>query len=98
MSTRSELAVQMEDGTYTQAYVHYDGYPEHMMPALRTINTLDAARELVSKGDIRSIEDGKVDYFADSFESDNCSNSSLKHPVRNQQYLYIFSGGEWVQS
>lgn len=35
MSTHSLLGVRKPDGSITGCYVHFDGYPEHMVDALR---------------------------------------------------------------
>ena len=34
MGTRSQLGVIMENGDILGCYVHYDGYPDHMIPAI----------------------------------------------------------------
>ena len=34
MSTHSAIGVKHSDGKITGCYVHYDGYPRHMMPAI----------------------------------------------------------------
>lgn len=34
MSTRSVVGYERENGTVEGTYVHWDGYPEHMIPAL----------------------------------------------------------------
>jgi|ETNvirnome_2_300_1030623.scaffolds.fasta_scaffold07439_1 hypothetical protein len=34
MGTKSQLGVEMENGEILGCYVHYDGYPDHMIPAI----------------------------------------------------------------
>ena len=34
MGTRAKLGVRHPDGTITACYVHLDGYPSHMIPAI----------------------------------------------------------------
>ena len=36
MSTHCTLGVRMSDGTIRGTYVHYDGYEEHMIPAIQS--------------------------------------------------------------
>lgn len=60
MSTRAALFIQDDDGMWTQTYSHYDGQPEHMMPALAKADpgAILAARE------VRQIHsDGQVEGF-----------------------------------
>lgn len=37
MSTRSCVAIPTADGGWKGRYVHFDGYPEHMLPALNDL-------------------------------------------------------------
>ena len=48
MSTRAEIAIQPGPEEWAHVYVHYDGYPEHMLPALAAWPPEDiiAAREI----------------------------------------------------
>jgi hypothetical protein len=34
MSTRAQIAIQIGPEEWAHIYVHYDGYPSHMLPAL----------------------------------------------------------------
>ena len=34
MGTKAQLGVQMESGEILGCYIHYDGYPSHMIPAI----------------------------------------------------------------
>jgi hypothetical protein len=34
MSTRAQIAIQTGPAEWVPIYVHYDGYPSHMLPAL----------------------------------------------------------------
>ena len=34
MVTKAQLGVEMENGEILGCYVHYDGYPDHMIPAI----------------------------------------------------------------
>ena len=58
MSTNSTIAVQLEDGTVGQIYAHWDGYLDGNGQLLQThYNTLALAEELVSLGDISSLNE-----------------------------------------
>lgn len=58
MATRSTIAVQHQDGTVSQIYAHWDGYLEHNGSLLKThYTTLELAEELVSLGDISSLNE-----------------------------------------
>ena len=50
MSTRAQIAIQTGPEEWAHVYVHYDGYPEHMLTALHTWTPKDilAAREIRS--------------------------------------------------
>ena len=34
MSTRAQIAIQIDPEEWAHVYVHFDGYPAHMLPAL----------------------------------------------------------------
>ena len=34
MSTRAQIAIQIGPEEWAHVYVHFDGYPAHMLPAL----------------------------------------------------------------
>jgi hypothetical protein len=38
MSTHANIFVETEKDTFVGTYCHYDGYPEHMLPALSSIS------------------------------------------------------------
>jgi hypothetical protein len=48
MSTRAQIAIQIGHEEWAHTYVHFDGYPEHMLPALAAWTPKDilAAREI----------------------------------------------------
>ena len=48
MSTRAQIAIQIGPEEWAHTYVHFDGYPEHMLPALAAWTPEDilAAREI----------------------------------------------------
>tara|TARA_E500000331_G_scaffold118845_1_gene116044 strand:+ start:532 stop:930 length:399 start_codon:yes stop_codon:yes gene_type:complete len=79
MSTHCALGVKMKDGSISGCYVHYDGYEEHMLPAIKAFvedNTTTALYILISKaaevGGIRSFHspgpysEPKTDFLDDN--------------------------------
>jgi len=57
MATRSAIAVRNTDASYDVIYCHWDGYPDHQIPILKTkYNTAKRARRLIAKGDLSSLE------------------------------------------
>ena len=45
MSTRAILAIRLPDETILATYLHFDGYPDHVMPIL-TIGYVDPTKPL----------------------------------------------------
>ena len=57
MATRSTIAVRHQDGTFSQIYCHWDGYPEHNGKILAEhYNSLERAEALVALGDMSSLD------------------------------------------
>ena len=53
MATRSRIAIENADGTFTSVYCHWDGYPSHNGQILfDCYNTHAEVRELLSHGDL----------------------------------------------
>ena len=48
MSTRAQIAIQIGPEEWAHIYTHFDGYPEHMLPALAawTPEYIFAVREI----------------------------------------------------
>ena len=64
MSTHSALGVKHSDGRITGCYVHYDGYPRHMMPAIE-----DYIRKFTTTGLVALIARAQVCGGIRSFNS-----------------------------
>ncbi len=58
MSTRSTVGMKTEDGKFLAIYVHYDGYPEHMLENLP--ENKEDALDMIMNGDGSSIDQGEV--------------------------------------
>ena len=56
MSTRAVIALQLPDDNVIATYLHFDGYPDHVMPILEGgYLDPDEALELIEGGELRSI-------------------------------------------
>jgi hypothetical protein len=56
MSTNSRIGILHKNGTTETIYCHFDGYPEHHEPILRTYyNSIDKVKALIALGDISSL-------------------------------------------
>ncbi len=89
MSTRAQIAVQIGPEKWAQIYVHYDGYPSHMLPALApwTPEDILAARE------IRQVTPDKLDCF-DRPRAPRI----LPRPTCELSHLYLWRNGAWVDA
>lgn len=87
MSTRAQIAIQTGPEGWAHVYVHFDGYPEHMLPALTRWMPADilAAREL------RSVS-------AERLEPYDPPRALQIEPVptRAFEYLYGWRDGAWA--
>lgn len=73
MATRSFIAKENPDGTYTAIYCHWDGYPSHNGIILRQHYKLKKLEKLLALGDISALRKN-VD-----------PNPSKAHDYRNDQ-------------
>ena len=86
MSTRAQIAIQTGPEEWAHVYVHYDGYPEHILAALHTWTTEDilAARE------IRQVTREALDCFDPPLAPE-----VLPRPTCAFGYLYVWHDGAW---
>lgn len=105
MATRSTIAVQHQDGTVSQIYVHWDGYLDGVGATLLAYyNQYALALHLVSGGDISSLDnsfESTVFYGRDRGEegTDAREFTSFDSYVRNfnsQDYNYLWKDGAWT--
>ena len=84
MSTRAQIAIQTGPDEWAHVYVHFDGYPSHMLPALARWKPEDilAARE------IRQVTPEALDCFSPP--------GILLRPTREFAHLYMWIGCLWV--
>lgn len=89
MSTRAQIAIQTGPEEWAHVYVHYDGYPSHMLPALATWMPEDilAARE------IRQVTPGALDCF-----DPPRAPRRLSRPTCSFCHLYLWKDGRWIDA
>jgi hypothetical protein len=87
MSIRAQIAIQTGPEEWAHTYVHFDGYPEHMLLALAPWTPQDilAARE------IRQVTTEVLDYF-DAPRAPRI----LPRPTCELSHLYIWQDTGWV--
>lgn len=93
MATRSYVAQKIDDCTYIATYVHYDGYPEHMLENLPK----DPTGYIVGKA-AKSVDKGVFTWFESDDEPSKFTDENfLSHVAREScaEYLYIFKDGQW---
>lgn len=108
MSTRSNIAIQNEDGTISMIYCHFDGYPSNNGSILQE-DYQDAGKinRLIALGDMSSLSNnlgGCCFYSRDRGEEfsgvkprvfNNEEVFLLKGKNNFQSYLYYFRDSEW---
>jgi hypothetical protein len=102
MSTRSNIAVERDDGTVLSIYCHFDGYPEHHADILANCYAGHKdAQMLVALGDM-SVLDKNISqcvyYSRDRGEDLHTSQYASFQDFDIQadnDYAYIFRNGNW---
>ena len=69
MSTPSEIRIA-RGKSFTFVSVNFDGYPDHMLPALdaldATLGPDELAHRLIGAGEVRSIDANRIEAYADA--------------------------------
>jgi hypothetical protein len=88
MSTRAQIAIQTGPEEWAHVYIHYDGYPAHMLPALArwTPEDILAARE------IRQLRADEIEGFEHPRDP-----ILLPRPTCQFCHLYIWQDGAWAE-
>ena len=88
MSTRAQIAIQTGPEEWAHVYIHYDGYPGHMLPALArwTPEDILAARE------IRQVRADEIEGFEHPRNP-----ILLSRPTCHFCHLYIWQDGAWAE-
>lgn len=89
MSTRAQIAIQTGPDAWAHVYVHYDGYPEHMLPALAAWTPED----ILTAREIRQVTAEALDCF-DSPRTPRI----LPRPACELSHLYVWQEGSWVDA
>ncbi|MBO6774847.1 MAG: hypothetical protein JJ897_04955 [Marinibacterium sp.] len=89
MSTRAQIAIQTGPEEWAHVYIHYDGYPEHMLPALAAW----APEDILAAREIRQV----------SAEALDCFNPPrpprfLSRPTCELSHLYVWQDEAWVDA
>ena len=88
MSTRAQIAIQIGHEEWAQIYVHFDGYPEHMLPALAAWTPED----ILAAKEIRQVTAEVLDCFDPSRAP-----RILPRPTCELSYLYVWQDGCWAE-
>jgi hypothetical protein len=87
MSTRAQIAIQICFEEWAHVYVHFDGYPAHMLPALARWKPED----ILTAGEIRQVTAEALDCFSPPRDP-----RILPRPTREFAHLYMWIGCQWV--
>ena len=93
MAPRSTIGYETQDGNYVGVYCHYDGYPEHMGPALSAMLHADVVI-MVSRGlaggGIRSIfsPDDEGRHRGYELFNERPRDAVMAWPRRDEEYAY----------
>jgi len=110
MGTRSAIGYLQPSGRVRAVYCHWDGYPEHQLPILKSkYNTFAKVRALIKPGSMSSLESSRT------WDSEFCDPQPLYHAERGHgdepktsskpfdywrdmdcEYLYVFNGSWWI--
>jgi len=88
MSTRAQIAIQTGPEEWAHIYVHYDGYPSHMLPALARWTPKD----ILAACEIRQVRADELDLFVPPREP-----HMLPRPTREFCHLYVWQNEVWVE-
>ena len=88
MSTRAQIAIQIGPEEWAHTYVHFDGYPSHMLPTLAAWTPED----ILTAREIRQVTLNKLDCFVSPRAP-----RILPRPTCELSHLYIWQNGAWVE-
>ena len=87
MSTRAQITIQIGPEEWAHVYVHFDGYPAHMLPALARWKPED----ILTAREIRQVTAEALDCFSPPRDP-----RILPRPTREFAHLYMWIGCQWV--
>lgn len=88
MSTRAQIAFEVRPGEWAHTYVHYDGYPLHMLPALAPWTPED----ILAAIEIRQVRADEIE----AFERPRAP-VILPRPTCQFCHLYVWQDGAWTE-
>jgi hypothetical protein len=89
MSTRSALFIQTDEGPWLQHYCHYDGNPQHMLPALAKADP----EAILRAKELRAVFDtGVIDGFTEARAPHQCQTPTVPHWAA---HAYILTATGW---
>ena len=88
MSTRAQIAIQTGPEEWAHVYIHYDGYPSHMLAALAGWTPED----ILAAHEIRQVRADKLDAF-----DPPRAPRILPLPTCEICHLYIWKDAGWVE-
>ena len=88
MSTRAQIAIQIGPEEWAHTYVHYDGYPSHMLPALAPWTPED----ILAAIEIRQVRGDEIE----AFERPRAP-VILPRPTCQFCHLYVWQDGKWIE-
>ena len=93
MATRSTIGYETADGDYVGVYCHYDGYPEHMGPALHAMFHADVVIMVsagLAGGGIRTVFSPDSEGRHGGYEvfNDGPRSPDTEWPRRHEEYAY----------
>ena len=88
MSTRAQIAIQIGPEEWAHTYVHYDGYPSHMLPALAAWTPED----IFTAKEIRQVTAEELDCFEPP-------HAPIVYPEPHCDFChtYVFTPSGWIE-
>ncbi len=102
MSTHGIIAM-VKEGKIVGTLCQHDSYPEHLGCELAThFATAEGAKEVLKRGDICGIENGKVEYYEikngnDKLNEWNSAAALIRSAaIPTTSYVYLWDGTRWI--
>lgn len=102
MSTRAVIAMRLPDETVIATYLHFDGYPDRVMPILQGgYLDPDVALDLIEGGELRSLSPRpeEPEYFANSRPTEVLQSAAELPRLAqylNAEHIYLHDEGRWT--
>lgn len=102
MSRRAFVAIRLQDDSILATYLHFDGYPDHVLPILTAgYADPDEALELIQGGEIRSLPECPAlpEYYETSRNTNELAEASELLRLAtylNAEHLYMMNQDGWT--